>query len=85
MSPARGPNGPLSPPLPCTACGVKPAAWLTPRIDFCYDCIPGGPFTPPACTKCGSAEYYSQGLCAHCHPGSPGYVGSCQDCLAWGV
>lgn len=85
MSPARGPNGPLSPPLPCTACGVKPAAWLTPRIDFCYDCIPGGPFTPPACSKCGSAEYYSQGLCAHCHPGSPGFIGSCRDCLAWGV
>lgn len=85
MSPARGPNGPLSPPLPCTACGVKPAAWLTPRIDFCYDCIPGGPFTPPACSKCGSDEYYSQGLCAHCHPGSPGFIGSCRDCLAWGV
>lgn len=45
MSPARGPNGPLSPPLPCTGCGVKPAAWLTPRIDFCYDCIPGGPLS----------------------------------------
>lgn len=85
MSPARGPNGPLSPPLPWTACGVKPAAWLTPRIDFCYDCIPGGPFAPPACSKCGSAEYYSQGLCAHCHPGSPGFIGSCRDCLAWGV
>lgn len=85
MSPARGPNGPLSPPLPCTACGVRPAAWLTPRIDFCYDCIPGGPFTPPACSKCGSTEYYSQGLCAHCHPGSPGFIGSCRDCLAWGV
>ena len=85
MSPARGPNGPLSPPLPCTGCGVKPAAWLTPRIDFCYDCIPGGPFTPPPCSKCGSSEYYTQGLCANCHPGSPGYVGSCRDCLAWGV
>lgn len=85
MSPARGPNGPLSPPLPCTGCGVKPAAWLTPRIDFCYDCIPGGPFTPPACSTCGSTEYYSQGLCAHCHPGSPGFIGSCCDCLAWGV
>ncbi|BDZ59252.1 hypothetical protein GCM10025872_29090 [Barrientosiimonas endolithica] len=54
---------------------MRPAAWLTPRIDFCYDCIPGGPFTPPACSKCGSTEYYSQGLCAHCHPGSPGFIG----------
>lgn len=85
MSPARGPNGPLSPPLPCTKCGVAPAAWLSPRVDFCYDCIPGGPFTPPRCRTCGSPAYYSQGLCAPCHPGSPGFVGSCRDCLAWGV
>ncbi|GAB3769323.1 hypothetical protein GCM10028864_68800 [Microlunatus parietis] len=85
MSPARGPNGPLSPPLPCTGCGVKPAAWLQPRVDYCYDCIPGGPFAPPLCRRCGSSEYYSQGLCAHCHPGSPGFIGSCRDCLAWGV
>lgn len=85
MSPARGPNGPLSPPLACTSCGVKPAAWLKPRVDYCYDCIPGGPFPAPPCSKCGSSEYYSQGLCGHCHPGSPGYIGSCRDCLAWGV
>ncbi|WP_156366504.1 hypothetical protein [Microbacterium sp. No. 7] len=64
---------------------MKPAAWLQPRVDYCYDCIPGGPFAPPLCRRCGSSEYYSQGLCAHCHPGSPGLIGSCRDCLAWGV
>lgn len=85
MSPARGRDGPFSPPLACTACGVNPAAWLTPRVDYCYDCLPGGPFAPAPCRKCGSASYYSQGLCAHCHPGSPGFVGSCRDCLAYGV
>ena len=61
-------------------------AWVHPRVDCCYDCIPGGPFIPPPCSKCGTTtDYFSQGLCASCHPGSPQNPGSCKGCLAWGV
>ena len=49
-------------------------------------CLPGGPFTPPACRKCASSDrYFSEGLCDRCHPGAPLHLGSCRDCLAWGV
>ena len=55
-------------------------------MDFCYDCLPGGPFIPPPCSACGvTSNYFSQGLCERCHPRSPGKIGSCKDCLAWGV
>jgi hypothetical protein len=74
------------PPPKCIACQVNRVAWVKPRVDFCYDCLPGGPFTPPACRRCsGREKYFSDGLCERCHPGGPLYVGSCRGCLAWGV
>ncbi|MER6952489.1 hypothetical protein [Streptomyces sp. NPDC000618] len=74
------------PPLKCAACRVNPVAWTKPRVDFCYACLPGGPFTPPPCRGCGSTDaYFSQGRCERCHPGAPLYMGSCRGCLAWGV
>lgn len=86
------------PPKPCIACRERPVAWTTPRVDYCYQCLPGGPFDPPSCARCGAgtdngagegyrygAEYYSQGLCSRCHPSAPQRIESCRDCLAWGV
>ncbi len=73
------------PPARCNGCRVNRVAWVRPRVDFCYECLPGGPFTPPACRKCVSDRYFSEGLCDRCHPGAPLHVGSCRDCLAWGV
>lgn len=70
----------------CTRCEVNRVAWAYPRVDYCYDCLPGGPFSAPPCSKCGtSKDYFSQGMCARCHPGSHQYPGSCKGCLAWGV
>jgi hypothetical protein len=60
-------------------------AWVRPRVDYCYDCLPGGPFPPPPCRRCGSGRYFSEDLCDACHPGAPAHVGSCRDCLAWAV
>ena len=86
MSPAPGPNAALAPPAKCNRCQASRVAWTRPRVDYCYACLPGGPFSPPACRSCGTREdYFSQGLCARCHPGSPGHPGSCKGCLAWGV
>ncbi|WP_219819031.1 MULTISPECIES: hypothetical protein [unclassified Streptomyces] len=73
------------PPGKCTVCLVNRVAWTRPRMDFCYSCLPGGPFTPPPCRACASPDYFSQGLCTRCHPGAPLHVGSCRGCLAWGV
>lgn len=73
------------PPARCNACQVNRVAWVRPRVDYCYDYLPGGPFTPPPCRKCGSQRYFSEGLCEKCHPGGPLYLGSCRGCLAWGV
>jgi hypothetical protein len=73
------------PPARCNACAVNRVAWTRPRVDFCYECLPGGPFTPPACSKCGSDRYFSGGLCDTCHPGAPLHLGACRGCLAWGV
>ena len=82
-------------PKPCIGCRERPAAWTTPRVDYCYQCLPGGPFQPPGCTRCDSGigphgypfgvGYYSQGMCTRCHPGAPQRVDSCRDCHAWGV
>lgn len=48
--------------------------------------MPGGPFTPPPCRKCGSKElYFSGGLCRRCHRFAPHLIDSCIDCLGWGV
>lgn len=83
------------PPKPCIACRARPAAWTTPRVDYCYDCLPGGPFAPPGCSRCGAGNqvdgyphgvsYYSQGTCTRCHPNAPQRLESCRDCHAWGV
>lgn len=86
MSPAPGPEARLRVPPLCNRCQVNRVAWSKPRIDFCYDCMPGGPFPPPPCEMCGTTtDYFSQGLCQRCHPRSPHKVGSCKSCLAWGV
>lgn len=77
----------------CLGCGARPVAWTTPRVDYCYQCLPGGPFPAPGCSRCGTGtsgypsdvQYYSQGLCTRCHPWAPQQPGSCRDCLAWGV
>lgn len=70
----------------CVRCKNNPVSWTTPRVDCCYNCLPGGPFTPPACSRCGSTrDYFTNGLCARCHRNAPQPVGSCQDCHAWGV
>ncbi|WP_327660458.1 MULTISPECIES: hypothetical protein [unclassified Streptomyces] len=73
------------PPGKCTVCHVNRVGWTKPRMDFCYNCLPGGPFIPPPCRSCGGADYFSQGLCTRCHPGAPLHVGACRGCLAWGV
>lgn len=73
------------PPPRCNACQVNRVAWVRPRVDFCYECLPGGPFPPPPCRKCGSNRYFTEGLCDACHPGGPRHQGSCRGCLAWGV
>ncbi len=75
----------ITPPRLCVSCHTARVAWTTPRVDCCYRCLPGGPVTPPACRRCGSTRYFSQGLCEVCHPGSAKHPGPCQDCLAWGV
>jgi len=73
------------PPPRCIGCQRDRVAWVKPRVDFCYGCLPGGPFPAPACRVCGSASYFSDGLCEACHPGGPEHLGSCRGCLAWGV
>lgn len=75
------------PPVPakCVACGDARVAWSTPRVDFCYDCLPGGPLTPPPCSGCGSGRYYSNGLCVACHARGPEHFETCVGCLAFGV
>ncbi|PUB20882.1 site-specific recombinase XerD [Promicromonospora sp. AC04] len=85
MSPAAGPSAALRPPPTCIACATNRVAWSKPRVDYCYDCLPGGPFAAPPCRGCGSDRYFSQGLCDRCHPGAPLFLSSCKDCLAWGV
>ena len=84
--PAPGPNAALRLPPKCNACQSNRVAWTRPRVDFCYQCLPGGPFAAPPCNRCRSrTDYFSQGLCSRCHPRSSEHVGSCKGCLAWGV
>ena len=73
------------PPARCFTCQRNRVAWVTPRVDYCYDCLPGGPFPAPACRHCGSDNYFADGLCDRCHPGGPRYQDSCRGCLAFGV
>lgn len=75
----------MTPPRFCVTCQTRRVAWVVPRVDCCYQCLPGGPFPEPACRNCSSGSYFSQGLCEICHSGSPKCPGSCKDCLAWGV
>ena len=35
-------------PKPCLGCRSNVVAWTKPRVDYCYQCLPGGPFPPPA-------------------------------------
>lgn len=84
--PGPGPNAPLRLPPKCTRCQINRVAWTSPRVDFCYGCLPGGPFASPPCQRCGDrADYFSQGLCSRCHPRSPEHIDACKGCLAWGV
>jgi len=73
------------PPARCFTCQRNRVAWVKPRVDFCYACLPGGPFPAPACRSCASDTYFSDGLCEACHAGGPSHLGSCRGCLAWGV
>ncbi len=72
-------------PRPCVRCGERRASWSAPRVDYCYVCLPGGPFTPPPCRGCNSLHYFSDGWCVACHVRGPEHVESCIGCLAWGV
>jgi hypothetical protein len=84
--PAPGADAPLRLPPRCNQCQANPVAWTSPRVDFCYGCLPGGPFPAPPCRTCGTRkDYFSQGLCSICHPRSPQRPGACKGCLAWGV
>lgn len=76
----------MTPPKPCPVCRTNPVAFTDPRVDFCYQCLPGGPFTPPPCRACAATDgYYSAGLCDRCHPAAPQRITSCKHCLGWGV
>ncbi|MGT2462856.1 hypothetical protein [Sinomonas atrocyanea] len=74
-------------PKTCSACGRRPVASSNnPRTRYCYECMPGGPYVPPPCRRCGRTEgYYSAGLCDRCHRHAPQPMTSCRDCHAWGV
>ncbi len=70
-------------PRPCSGCGINPVAYAGRK--FCYDCVPRTWKKPPRCKLCGSTEdYYTNGRCRRCHR-SAHVIGSCLDCLAWGV
>ena len=44
----------------CAACGINRRAIS--KGTFCFDCKPGGPFTPPPCTRCGTTENFFASL-----------------------
>lgn len=68
----------------CTGCRAKPVARKTLR--FCFDCLLGGPHTPPPCRRCdASNDYYSAGLCGRCHQYAPQRLEPCIECHAWGA
>lgn len=71
-------------PRVCQRCGIKRRA--KPQGRYCYDCMPGGPFTPPPCRRCGTTEnFFASGLCARCHLHGTIRVDACPDCHAWGA
>lgn len=48
--------------------------------------MPGGPFPPPPCRRCGTTEnFFASGLCARCHRYGTIRVDACADCHAWGA
>lgn len=68
----------------CAGCGINRRA--KPQGRLCYDCMPGGPFTPPPCTRCGTTDnFFASGLCARCHFFGTVRVDACSDCHAWGT
>lgn len=68
----------------CTVCGVNRRAERGGK--HCWECMPGGPFTPPPCSRCGSTDdFFASGLCARCHLYGDPRVDSCLDCYAWGA
>lgn len=68
----------------CQGCRIKPRARKGGL--YCHECDPSGPSPTPPCRRCGStSDYYASGLCRACHHTAPQHVGSCRDCLAWGV
>jgi hypothetical protein len=65
-------------PRPCPSC---PAGACEVHRQRCYRCLhPDRP--PPACSCCGSGEYYVSGYCRACHP-RLGIPESCRSCLGW--
>lgn len=73
----RGPR-----PRACERCGINPVGY-TGRA-CCYTCVPRRRRAPLVCKRCGSADFYTAGLCRRCHRMAP-LVDGCGDCLAWGV
>lgn len=68
----------------CVVCATSPVAMS--GVEFCFNCWPGGPVTPPPCLRCGSRRgYFATGLCDRCHRYADPGVDSCLDCLAWGA
>ena len=49
------------PPARCNRCQVNRVAWARPRVDYCYECLPGGPFPPPACRDAARADTSARG------------------------
>jgi hypothetical protein len=47
--------------------------------------MPGGPFTPPPCRRCGTTDFFASGLCARCHLHGSIRVDACLDYHAWGA
>jgi hypothetical protein len=65
-------------PRPCPSC---PAGVCEVNRTRCYRCLhPGRPV--PACSCCGSDDYYVSGYCRACHP-RLGIPESCRSCLGW--
>jgi hypothetical protein len=73
----------VSHPRACSGCNVRPIAYYGRK--FCFDCVPRARKSVLRCKLCGSdIDYYTAGRCRRCHRSSPD-IGSCLDCLGWGV
>ena len=57
------------PPAKCVACQVQPGRVDQARVDYCYECLPGGPFTPPPCRGCGSEQLLQRRAVRRLPPG----------------